>query len=294
MKTFIKSFLKSFLIKHGIDIKKVPVKPDLDLYRKHYGETSLINRRFYNIGAGNFYHPAWTNVDYDSDWYAANQKYTNKGISYDLLSMNPLPIESDLAEMVYSSHTIEHIPDNAAENLFAESYRILKKGGIIRLVTPNIDLSYRAFMENDRHFFYMIDFYSVASNYTKWMNKPMRNASTAEIFLNEFATSVSPITSDGVKERIKDAEAIKMFTEMTYEDALNFCTSRCSIELQKKYPGYHINWWNSDKIRRMLFKAGFSKVIISGYGQSFSPALRDIQYFDNTHPTISLFAEAIK
>jgi len=44
-----------------------------------------------------------------------------------------LPIENDSAEVVYSSHTVEHITDEAAQKMFNESYRILKKGGILRI-----------------------------------------------------------------------------------------------------------------------------------------------------------------
>lgn len=81
---------------------------------------------------------------------------------------------------------------------------------------------------------------------------------------------------------------------MDYEEALNYCCSKCSIEIQKKYPGNHINWWNKKKIFFILEKAGFKKICLSGYGQSFCPILRDISFFDNTHPKISLYVEAIK
>lgn len=44
----------------------------------------------------------------------------------------------------------------------------------------------------------------------------------------------------------------------------------------------------------MLEIAGFNKIYLSGYGQSFCPILRDVAVFDNTHPKISLYVEAIK
>ncbi len=81
---------------------------------------------------------------------------------------------------------------------------------------------------------------------------------------------------------------------MGYEQALNYCTSKCPIDIQKKYPGHHCNWWNKDKMFRMLKKAGFKNIFLSGYGQSFSPVLRNTQLFDKTHPKISLYVEAIK
>jgi hypothetical protein len=44
----------------------------------------------------------------------------------------------------------------------------------------------------------------------------------------------------------------------------------------------------------MLRESGFTEIYRSGYGQSFSPVMRDVDLFDNTHPKISLYMEAIK
>ena len=41
-------------------------------------------------------------------------------------------------------------------------------------------------------------------------------------------------------------------------------------------------------------KAGFTKIYLSGYGQSFSPVLRNTFFFDNTAPELSLYVEAFK
>ncbi len=81
---------------------------------------------------------------------------------------------------------------------------------------------------------------------------------------------------------------------MKYEDALNYCTAKCSSELQKQVPGNHINWWNKAKLIQMLQTAGFGKVYGSGYGQSSCPVLRDTIMFDDTHPKRSLYVEAEK
>ena len=44
----------------------------------------------------------------------------------------------------------------------------------------------------------------------------------------------------------------------------------------------------------MLKLAGFKEVYKSSYCQSRSPILRDPNFFDNTHPDISLYVEAVK
>ena len=56
----------------------------------------------------------------------------------------------------------------------------------------------------------------------------------------------------------------------------------------------HVNWFNYEKAKTELLKAGFTTVYKSAYGQSQSPAMRDISKFDNWLPCISLYIEAIK
>ena len=278
----------------GYDIKVWRARNDIDLYHRIYRKKAVENRRFYNIGAGSFSHPAWTNVDHASEWYRVVQE---KGIDidWDLLSLTPLPVQDDSAEIVYSSHTIEHIINEAAQNMFNESHRILRKGGVFRVNTPNIDLDFRAYKENDRHFFYWIDWYSTPKACQRIkLNRPLNEASIQQIFLWHFASSASTLHADGSPERITDEELDRIFREMEYEEALNYCISKCSLEVQKKYPGNHINWWNKNKLFRMLRNAGFDNIYVSGYGQSFSPVLRNILTFDNTHPKISLYVEAVK
>ena len=289
----MKRIIRKIINAIGYDIHRVKNKGngDINPYYEIYGWDSVKERRFYNIGAGTFKHPAWTNVDFESDWYSDNQI----DISWDLLSITPIPVESNCAEIVYSSHTVEHITDKAAQNMFNESHRILKKGGIFRVTTPNIDLEYRAYKDNDRHYFYWIDTYSIPENYKRVkLNKPLNEASIQQIFLYHFAAGASTLHADSTVERIGDEKLDELFSEMDYEYALNYCISRCPIEVQKKYPGNHINWWNRNKMFRMLGEAGFNNIYLSGYGQSFAPVLRNTLYFDSTHPKISLYVEARK
>jgi predicted SAM-dependent methyltransferase len=125
---------------------------DLPLYRRFYPEQSIAQARFYNIGGGNFFHPAWTNVDHPSDFYA-EWHGGRIAVAWDLMRLGPAPIDDGVAEVVYTSHTIEHITDAAAGNLFREAHRVLKPGGVLRITCPDVDLAYRAWRENDRSFF---------------------------------------------------------------------------------------------------------------------------------------------
>lgn len=284
----------------GVELRRVSSAPqidtyELDLHKLCFPAEALENRRLYNIGAGRFAHPYWTNVDFLSDWYSANSAKTRTGIHYDLLSLEPIPIESGTAEIVYTSHTIEHINDAAAANLFAETFRVLRKGGVFRATTPNIELDVRAYRSNDMSYWYWAEDYSKPNEMQRvGIRTPMNQATAAQLFLFQFATSVSTLPIDGEPKRVSDSELAELMSTRPLQEALNECTARCTVGLQRKFPGRHLNWWDYEKMERMLKEAGFSNIYRSGYGQSISPVLRNTALFDSTHPKISLYVEAVK
>jgi glycosyltransferase involved in cell wall biosynthesis/predicted SAM-dependent methyltransferase len=88
-----------------------------------------LRQRFLNLGCGQRYHPAWTNVDFTS---------TGPGvIAHDLTQ--GIPFESNAFDAVYHSHLLEHFAKDAAPVFMQECYRVLKPGGIIRVVVPDLE-----------------------------------------------------------------------------------------------------------------------------------------------------------
>ena len=114
------------------------------------------------------------------------------------------------------------------------------------------------------------------------------------MFLEEFAAQASEITSVGAAKRISDEELIRLFATRPFEEVLDYCTSLCSIELQKQHPWRHINWFHEKKLQEMLYAAGFENVYRSAFMQSVSPVLREKLWFDQTLPQHSLYMEAVK
>ncbi len=291
--TIFNRFFRNIGFEHREKIKKDIYQ--LQLYHDLYPRESLINKRFYNIGAGKFRHPYWTNIDLKSEWYAKTQK-DSIFINYDLFSLEKLPLFDNSAEVFYSSHTLEHINDVAAQNMFNEAFRILKQGGIFRIITPNIDLDYRAFREMDINYFYWIENYSRPKSVERLKLKmPMNQASIEQVFLYHFASYLSELFDDETLPKISSEELNEIFSKYEYENALNHIISRCSVDkLTKIHYGNHMNWWNEEKAFKMLKKAGFIEIYRSAYGQSFCPILRNMYLFDITTPKVSLYIEAIK
>jgi predicted SAM-dependent methyltransferase len=257
-------------------------------------QRSVKKELFVNIGAGSFRHPDWRNVDKISDYYENVQD--NNIINYDLLSGKPLPFKDASIDIIYSSHTIEHIDDAAVLHLLQQSYKKLKKGSIIRITCPDMDYLYSCYKRGDKGQFIYTWIYDYGDK-TQLTKKDIRSlrpvdASIQQLFLWSFARQAS-IYHSQARAPLSDEQVDALFTKNTAK-AFDACTKKCSMEVQRKRPEEHVNWFTEKKLIAMLRRAGFEKAYRSEYGKSFAPQLRNLGYFDNTCPAISLYIEAIK
>ncbi|MFZ2157236.1 MAG: methyltransferase domain-containing protein [Bradyrhizobium sp.] len=276
------------LRERGVVIRHTFDNQDRARYRALYSEDALKNRRFYNIGAGLFSHPFWTNVDFPSEHYGAAQAQQSF-IPHDLMSLKPLPIETGSAEVVYTSHTVEHVKDEADSVMFREAHRILKPGGFFRITTgPDAETDYAALMRNDSHWFYWDEGYSNSPDFFK----PPAQSSLAQRGLHHVASAASTNCRHPAARKFDDAEVMEVLASNDLPTALDIFTS--AVAFQPENPGNHVSWWTHDKAIRMLKEAGFKTAYRCGHGQSRCPILRNTWYFDNTHPQQSLYVEAVK
>jgi len=283
----MKKLISNLIKLTGYDLRRIHKSFDLELY--DFPKDSIENKRFYNIGAGRFRHPYWTNIDHFSEHYKKNKI----DIEYDLLSCDPLPIPDNSAELIYTSHVLEHITNKAVANILKESYRILKPSGIIRIVVPDIELDYQAYLRGDRDHFQYPHYWT---DKTKGIciNSRMKDASIEQMFLYNIASNVSTIHADGADKRLTDKEFNELLNKRCMEDACDICIDMYSLEKQKKYPYNHINWFTEWKLMEMFTEAGFLDVFRSGYQQSLSPIMRNTRFFDTGLHKVSLYMEAVK
>jgi SAM-dependent methyltransferase len=90
-----------------------------------------------NIGCGSRVHPEWVNVDFVSQKKNTISHNLEKGI----------PFENNYFDIVYHSHLLEHFSKSGAFFLVKECFRVLKSGGIIRVVTPDLEMLTRLYLE---------------------------------------------------------------------------------------------------------------------------------------------------
>lgn len=65
------------------------------------------------------------------------------------IDIRQLPFEDQTFDVVFSSHTLEHFPRDQVDNILEEWVRVLKLGGEIRLVIPNIAWAAQKILEGD-------------------------------------------------------------------------------------------------------------------------------------------------
>ena len=58
-------------------------------------------------------------------------KYLNVG--------KPWPYGDETVDAIFSSHVLEHLSIRAAHSCLRSAYRVLKKGGVLRIIVPDLD-----------------------------------------------------------------------------------------------------------------------------------------------------------
>ncbi len=81
-----------------------------------------------HLGCGGNVIAGWTNLDIEA---------TDGALTHDLTT--PLPFPSESVALIYSEHFIEHISREQGEALLGECSRVLVRGGVIRISTPDLE-----------------------------------------------------------------------------------------------------------------------------------------------------------
>jgi predicted SAM-dependent methyltransferase len=273
-------------------VQRVQSATDLPLqtYLDVFGDEAVRERRFYNVGGGTqFVHPAWTVINHPSDHYGKDYM----DLQWDLMSDQPMPIESGKAKIIFSRYTLEHVTDAAVAHFLADAHRALAPGGFLRVIVPDIEIYFRAYLAKDPTLFHRPGQVGESFPNRKFLADP-NQASFEQRLLWTFASNASTLHPDGAPERVTDRELQEKLRELDLEAALNYCTAKVSIEVQRRYPENHINWFSAKKLERMMRAAGFQSVYQSAVGQSNCPILQDVKLLEARRPEIALYMEATR
>ena len=100
-------------------------------------QTTPEGRACLNVGCGGAYFSEWTNCDLLPG---------RQVVGHDL--REPLPWGAAVFDAVYSSHVLEHLPPTEGRELLAEQLRVLKPGGVCRVVVPDLEGICRLYLQH--------------------------------------------------------------------------------------------------------------------------------------------------
>lgn len=100
-----------------------------------------------NWGCGEWAHAGWINSDIKE----------NAGVDIVADIRDGLPIESDSIDYAVSVHSLPEIPFAELVPALVELRRVLKPGGVLRLVLPDLDKGIAAYQRNDSSYFKVPD-----------------------------------------------------------------------------------------------------------------------------------------
>lgn len=130
-----------------------------------------MNKRYVQYGCGLSAPEQWVNYDASPTLQIQNAPVLGGLLKNQLNTRFPanvrfgdiikgLPEEVNSVDGLYSSHTLEHLSLSDMRRALANSYAVLKKGGIFRCVVPDLEYAAREYLrrldsgdENASHFF---------------------------------------------------------------------------------------------------------------------------------------------
>ena len=99
-----------------------------------------------NIGAGNLWKSdGWETLDNAPTSYP--NKWQHYGKCWDT------KLNSNFYDIVFTSHTLEHVPQFRVERTISEINRIMKVGGTLRILVPDLEASAKAYLKKDKKIF---------------------------------------------------------------------------------------------------------------------------------------------
>lgn len=268
---------------------------------------------YLNVGCGSKYHKDWTNIDMISD-----SKYV---IAVNLLKGIPYP--DNQFDVVYHSQVLEHIPKEDAPTFIKECFRVLKPGGIIRIVLPDLEnlmqeysrllhenLTTPSEMSRANYEWILLEIFDQAvrhspgGNMVKYLQDPeIINKEYIHDRLGYIGKLITTNKKITLKEKINQSMRSGSALKRLLKDAFNKFR-RSGIVSQKRLVGAfrlggEVHMWMYDRysLSQLLYQCGFTNVKLMDPKTSdiknWSDYELDVKNGDAYDPT-SLFMEATK
>ena len=272
-------------------------------------------KNYINLGCGSRFLENWTNLDFisnDTDVLAHNL-------------LQPIPFDDKSFDVVYHSHLLEHFTKSDAERFIEECYRVLRPGGVIRIVVPDLEpIAKNYVLALDKvsksqdpiniadYEWSMLELYDQVVRTSSggemgkfWTQDTIINQQTiisrsGNEFVQYRNALKSSILADKTVERTPQITFTGRIKHKLLQWLLNDLDYREHLELAKFRLGGEIHQWMYDSfsLGQLLIKCGFKNVVKRDAFTSAIPDWEEHCWLDvengKTRKPDSLFMEAIK
>ncbi|TMK39918.1 MAG: hypothetical protein E6G56_09760 [Actinobacteria bacterium] len=221
--------------------------------------------------------PRWVTVDlFGADF------------NLDVRTGQGLPFADGSQRVVYTSHTIEHLDDQALAALLAEFARVLGASGHVRIETPDAERITQAYLGDDERFFAYFERENRAS-LVQGLGLSPAYAERHNALIGLFSCYLERGHHVGVLAPREEVE--RRLRDGDLESFGAWCVSLQTAE--QRASGGHVNVLYFDKLRRMLIEAGFRDVRRMENGVTQIPRL-SLRWIERPGPRAgySLYLEA--
>jgi predicted SAM-dependent methyltransferase len=243
-----------------------------------------------NIGGGHFLNRHWRTLDVPH----GTRNYWKGTINYqfDLCTKNSWPFLDNSVYLFYSSYTLQQIHSEWLLHNLKEAYRCLKPGGGFRITVPDYDLAADAY-ENKNLTFFHKDMYG-APNLDIYKDYDGEHILEYAFLLFFCHHMWDRIEVSEIQELYKTLGRYKFADKLVESIPLDLVGVKANI----KTSFTQVNWFNPDKLVRIMKDVGFSEVVIMKRHESrfkeISKKKSRTHGFDNSYPLISCYIEGYK
>lgn len=237
-----------------------------------------------NIGAGRYEIEGFKSLDiYTPHYYKNKDSFLKQRIEYDIRTSS-IPFKDNSVDNIYISHVLEHVENKYVINFIKESFRVLKKRGVLRIACPDSEFLFQVSQFDNSYWDWRINSLSNKKRFmTKWSD-----ISQYDFLLRELSTPKMRFYKNKINNKLIQIEKAK---ELSYEE---LCEElKKDLNFRADHPGDHINNWDFERIKKIAISNGFGLVIRSKHRSSIVKEMRG-KDFDKSHPYMSLYVECVK
>jgi SAM-dependent methyltransferase len=255
----VRSFLYCLILTSRFFLAKLTLSPCVQKASKN----------LVNLGCGTRFHPDWINIDLVG--------YGKGVMAHDLSRGIPLPDAS--CDAVYHSHVLEHVRRDEVAPFLSECRRVLKPGGVLRVVVPDLEAICRLYLDRMEralagdaeaaadYEWMMLELYDQTVR-EKWPSpmwnflygQPLKNRGFVEQRIGNLASDVSSLTPSSSLAKLKTRFRA---TARSLVESLHFWKPARALRIGYFRLNGQVHQWMYDRysLAQLLLRAGFENPV---------------------------------